>query len=112
MTVDDTAVYGSQINNTTDVGPSNQGGNDPASSTGDTLTVKTIGTIGYTLSETSLSLPENAGTDSFTLVLDGKPNTNVVFHIATGDIAEGTLSITQITFTPENWNIPQSITVT
>ena len=51
MNVSETAVYGETISSTTDISSANEGGNDPDSFDADTLTVTTIGTIGFTISK-------------------------------------------------------------
>ena len=66
----------------------------------------------YTVSETTLTIDENAGTDTFTIVLDSEPTSDVVLDVSSDDIGEATLDISQITFTATNWNTPQSVTVT
>ncbi len=66
----------------------------------------------YTVSETSLTIDENGGTGTFTVVLDTEPTSNVVFDISSDDNDEATVSIAQLTFTTANWDTPQSITVT
>ena len=58
----------------------------------------------------SLDINEGFGSDSYTLVLDSPPSSNVVITVA-GD-ADVTPSPTSLTFTSENWNTPQTITVT
>jgi hypothetical protein len=55
---------------------------------------------------------ETGTTDTFTVALTAQPTSNVVLDIASGDIAEATVVPTALTFTPANWNIPQTVTVT
>ncbi len=55
---------------------------------------------------------EGGGTDSFTLVLDRQPLTNVVFDVVSADLGEVTVSTALVTFTPANWNVAQTVTVT
>ncbi len=66
----------------------------------------------FSVSETALTITENAGTGTFSIVLDTQPTSNVVFDISSNDTAEASVSPAQLTFTNVNWNIPQSITIT
>jgi len=36
----------------------------------------------------------------------------VVFDISSADITDATVDLSTLTFTPANWNVPQTITVT
>lgn len=51
------------------------------------------------------------GTTNFTVVLSEKPLANVVLHLSTDDPTDGTVSPAALTFTPANWNVPQSVTL-
>jgi hypothetical protein len=61
---------------------------------------------------TALFVSENGDEDSFTVVLTTAPTHNVTFSVASNNLAEGTVDKDSITFTPDNWNEPQMITVT
>ena len=64
---------------------------------------------GVTVSESSLDL-EEGGSATYTVVLDTPPAGDVVIHPA----AQGgglTAVPSELTFTPENWNQPQTVTV-
>lgn len=69
---------------------------------------------GVNLIETdgSTVVDENGSTDTFDLVLPAQPITNVVLDISTDDPGEAVAGPAQVTFTPLNWNVPQTITVT
>ena len=70
-------------------------------------------TPGITLdSAQAAQTSEAGGTYAFTVELDIAPTSDVVLTLASTDEGEGTLSTTTLTFTPENWNVPQSVTVT
>ena len=47
----------------------------------------------------------------FHVALDTPPTANVTFSVASSDTTQGTLDVTQVTFTPTNWNVPQFIAV-
>ncbi|MFM9961966.1 MAG: Calx-beta domain-containing protein [Planctomycetaceae bacterium] len=69
-------------------------------------------TVGINVSPTSgLQTTEAGGTASFTVVLTAAPTANVVIPISTSDTSEGTVSVSQLTFTTGNWNQPQTVTV-
>ena len=55
---------------------------------------------------------EGGTTDTFTVVLTAQPASNVALAITSGDIGEATVNPTMLTFTPANWNLPQTVTVT
>ena len=61
---------------------------------------------------TGLVTTEAGGTATFTIVLGSEPTANVVIGISSTDTGEGTVSASQLTFTPANWNIAQLVTVT
>tara|TARA_R110002074_G_scaffold388803_1_gene571733 strand:- start:637 stop:4164 length:3528 start_codon:yes stop_codon:yes gene_type:complete len=69
-------------------------------------------TASFTVSETALTVDENAGTDTFTVVLDAQPSSNVVFDISSDDTNEATVDKATVTFTTANWNMAQTVTVT
>ncbi|NDV15589.1 T9SS type B sorting domain-containing protein [Muricauda sp. TY007] len=60
----------------------------------------------------STNTSEDGATDTFTVVLDIQPTSNVVFDIESDDTGEGTVSTAILTFTPANWDTPQMVTVT
>ena len=55
---------------------------------------------------------ETGTTDTFTVVLDTQPVTDVVFEVSSGDVGEGTVDLATLTFTNANWDTPQTVTVT
>jgi hypothetical protein len=59
-----------------------------------------------------LVVSEFQDTDTFTVVLDTAPIANVTISLASSDTTEGIVAPTSITFTPSNWNVPQTVTVT
>ncbi len=69
-------------------------------------------TLFFTTSETELSLSENGGAETFTVVLGAQPTNDVVFDISSNDTNEAIVSLAQLTFTTSNWYTPQTITVT
>ncbi|MFO0888457.1 MAG: Calx-beta domain-containing protein [Isosphaeraceae bacterium] len=66
-----------------------------------------------TITPTSgLVTSEDGGTAGFTIVLDSQPIAEVTIALSSSNTAEGTIDVTSVTFTPDNWNVPQTITVT
>jgi len=66
---------------------------------------------GFTLSTTSVSVSEAGSTDSFTVVLDAQPASDVVLSVTSSDTGEVTVAPAQVTFTSGNWSTAQTITV-
>ena len=70
-------------------------------------------TAGFTVTESGgTSVSETGTTDTFTVVLDRQPTTDVVLTVASEDTGEATLSPGSLTFTPANWNRAQTVTAT
>jgi hypothetical protein len=68
---------------------------------------------GFTVTPTSgLVTTETAGTATFTIVLNQQPTANVSINLSSSDTTEGTVSPGSLTFSPLNWNSPQTVTVT
>lgn len=55
---------------------------------------------------------EGGGTVTFTAALNAAPTANVTLTLSSSDISEATVSPTQLTFTPDDWNQPRTVTVT
>lgn len=66
----------------------------------------------FSIDKEALNVSENAGTNTFTVVLDVQPTSNVIFNVSTDDTSEATLNKSTLTFTSSNWNLPQIVTVT
>ena len=80
-----------------------------------TVTVSTTDSghqIGMTLSKTTANTSETGSTDTFTVVLQSIPTSNVVVDITDNDSSEIVSSPTSLTFTNGNWNTPQTVTIT
>jgi hypothetical protein len=70
-------------------------------------------TAGITVTPTSsLVTTETGGSDRFTVVLVTQPSANVTINLSSSDMTEGTVAPASITFSPANWNVPQTVTVT
>ena len=81
--------------------------------TSGTVTISDDDTAWVIVSPTSgLVTTEAGGTDSFTVRLDSEPTANVTIDLSSSNTSEGMISPTSVTFTPDNWDQPQTMTVT
>ncbi|MCF6235306.1 MAG: FG-GAP-like repeat-containing protein [Gammaproteobacteria bacterium] len=55
---------------------------------------------------------EAGSTSTFTVVLDTAPLVDVTIDVSTSDLGEATVSPTSLLFTPANWNMVQTVTMT
>jgi subtilisin family serine protease len=55
---------------------------------------------------------EAGGAITFTVRLNSEPTANVTVGISSSDTTEGTVSASSLLFTPANWNVDQTVTVT
>ena len=76
-----------------------------------TVTITDNDTANVTISKTALSIEEGAS-DTYTVVLDTKPTADVTVAIAGHADTDITLSGDTLTFTSENWDDAQTVTVT
>jgi len=53
---------------------------------------------------------ESGATAQFTVGLNYVPTANVTIGLASSDVTEGTVSPSSLTFTPANWQTPQTVT--
>ena len=75
-------------------------------------TVAAAATISVTVSDGSTSVDESGTTDTFDVVLSEQPATSAVVSLSSSDPGEVTVSPATLTFTTENWNSAQTVTVT
>jgi hypothetical protein len=73
----------------------------------------TAPTPGITLSQTdgTTTVTEGSETDTYSLILNAAPTADVVVTLANGN-GQTTTDVTSLTFTPTDWNVPQTVTVT
>ena len=79
---------------------------------GVTVTTTDNDTAGFTLSKATATVSESGSSDSFTVVLNTQPSSNVVLSVSRSDASEVSVAPTTLTFTPDNWNTAQTVTVT
>jgi len=66
---------------------------------------------GFTVNPLTLTINEGGPAGQFTVVLNAQPVSDVVFDLLNA-VPVNTTHLSQITFTPANWNVPQVVTVT
>lgn len=66
---------------------------------------------GFTVTPLTLTIDEGGPAGQFTIVLNAQPLTDVVFDLVNADPVHIT-HVSQVTFTPENWNVPVVVMVT
>lgn len=59
-----------------------------------------------------LRTTERGATAELTVALQTEPTADVVIGVASSDTTEGVVSPVSLTFTPINWNAPQTVTIT
>lgn len=69
---------------------------------------------GFTISESGgdTGVGESGSSDSFTVVLTGQPLSPVRVTVESTDTDETTIDVSELIFTGENWDQPQTVTVT
>lgn len=73
----------------------------------------TKSTATYTITPIAgLSTAEDGATAQFTIVPDSSISADLTIALSSSDETEGTVSPSSLTFTPANWNTPQTVTVT
>ncbi len=79
------------------------------------VNVTNLGTVfaGFAVTPTTgLQTSQAGGTATFTVALTSLPQANVSFSLTSSNTSAGTVSPASLTFTPANWNVPQTVTVT
>ncbi|OUL26792.1 hypothetical protein BV378_12275 [Nostoc sp. RF31YmG] len=61
---------------------------------------------------TPLATTEAGGTAKFSVQLNSQPTDNVIIPVISSNEKEGILDTSSLTFTPDNWNIAQTVTIT
>jgi len=112
--VDDDTVDGSQDSTITlaVVDGSSDNNFDPLADQTVTATTADNDSAGFTKSKSTVSVSETGTTDTFTVVLNIEPASDVVISVTSGDTGEATVSASSLTFTSGNWDSAQTITVT
>jgi len=68
----------------------------------------------FTVTSSSIAptVTEGGSTETFTVMLDKQPATDVVINVVSGNMGEVAIDKATLTFTNANWNLPQTVTVT
>jgi Ca2+-binding RTX toxin-like protein len=66
--------------------------------------------VSITQTNNNLNIAEGGATDTYSIVLNGQPSDNVIIQLEPD--TQVTTEPTSLTFTPANWDIPQTVTVT
>jgi len=74
--------------------------------------VVTLGGVRLAESGGSTSVTESGSSDSFTVVLEARPGSDVVLDVRSADETEVTVSPSRLTFTPSSWSTPRAVVVT
>ncbi|WP_165235209.1 Ig-like domain-containing protein, partial [Aquisphaera insulae] len=67
---------------------------------------------GITVTPISELATTTGTTATFHVVLDSKPEADVVVTLASSNPSAGTVGVSSLTFTPDNWDIPQAVIIT
>ncbi len=76
------------------------------------LTITDNDSKAVVLSKTTASVGEDADTDTWTVKLGSQPTADVTVTLASNATGSATVSPASLTFTKDNWNSPQTVTVT
>ncbi|SHJ79019.1 conserved repeat domain-containing protein/gliding motility-associated C-terminal domain-containing protein, partial [Arenibacter nanhaiticus] len=68
--------------------------------------------VGINITPLILTTTEGGTSQTFSLVLNSAPTSNVVVLATSLDTTEGVVSPASLTFSPANWNVPRTVTVT
>jgi len=77
-----------------------------------TVTVQDDDTAGFDISDISGDTTEAGGTATFTVRLTSEPSAKVIISVSSDDTTEGTVSPEVLTFDPDDWGTPKTVTVT
>ena len=108
---DDDAIDEPAVNITHTVTSDDDAGYDGLTAGSVVVTVTDDDTAGVTISETSLEIQEG-DSDTYTIVFDTEPTGNVALTIGGVTGTDVSLDRNSITFTPINWQVVRTVTVT
>jgi len=75
--------------------------------------VTPVTTAGISVTPISgLTTTESGGTATFSVVLNIAPTADVLIGVSSDNTNEGTVNVSNLTFTAANWNVAQTVTVT
>jgi gliding motility-associated-like protein len=110
--VDEFLIDGSQTSSiTASIDPSSNAGFIGLPSQSVVVTTLDNDVAGITIVVTDNLSSESGDTAQFTAQLDAIPTANVTIDFDTSNASEAVPLVTQVTFTPANWNIPQTVMI-
>lgn len=62
--------------------------------------------------QSGITVTEGQTTGSFEVVLNAKPSANVTVEVTSSQVSAATVDKPSLTFTPDDWNVAQTVTVT
>ncbi len=108
---DDSLAEGTETATLTISNPSS--GIGLGTTTNQSVTIADNDTAGVTITPTTgLTTTEAGGKATFTVQLNSQPTANVAIGLTSNNTAEGKVDKSSVTFTPNNWNLAQTVTVT
>ena len=71
-------------------------------------------TVGFTVTESAGStvVAENGGTDTFDVVLNAQPGSDVILTVTSNSTADATVNIASLVFNLADWDVAQTVMVT
>ena len=93
-------------------GPDNSGNNYEGVTATVTVTISEDDSESITVSNAAVDLTEGGSTGSFTVELDTAPTSSATLSVTSGDTGAATVSPATLTFTSENYDTAQTVTVT
>ena len=69
-------------------------------------------TFGVEITQNDVQTTESGETASLSFILITQPTANVVIGLSLSDTSEGILSLNQLRYTPAQWNVRQTLTIT
>lgn len=77
----------------------------------DTVTITGRPTPSVHVGEIKGNTASYNATAEFSVRLGSTPSSNVTIPLASNDLSEGKTNVPELTFTPDNWSVPQTVTV-
>ena len=110
--LDDQMVNGNQTYQITGVASSSDNLFKGAAMPVVTVVNKEADAAGFSVSTANLTTTESGGKGSFTVALTSQPLATVTLNLTNGNPGQGSLSTSRLIFGANNWNTPQTVTVT
>ena len=66
----------------------------------------------HVVAEPDLQTTEDGGDASFTVALDRQPTADVIVSVTSSDLSEGVVAPSSLLFTPADWDVARTVTIT